>query len=162
MVCIFKGSKVNVCLRALILRHGPGLSVSRLSLLVTTLMYGLTLFVAGCSPVALSLEHKIEIPPAYSSPEPTEAGVSPVQRYRAAYERGWWNCIAERIRVVEEPCRNIASGWPSEVFGYVDGSTAADERVKQLLDSYGKDRTLSCLISEHNRRAASSEQKKKP
>jgi len=137
--------------------------MGRLALPLTTLICVLTLFVEGCSPIALSVEHKINIPPAFSSAEPTEAGTAPVQRYRDAYERGWWSCIAEKIRALDEPCRNIAaSGWPSEVFGYADGSTAADERVKQLLARYGKDKTLSYLTNEYNRRAASGEGKKKP
>ncbi len=136
-------------------RQRPAPAGDQLSLLLTTLAYFLLLSVAGCSTVALSLEHKIEVPAAYSSPAPTEAGVSPMQRYVDAYERGWWNCVAARIKALDDPCRNVAVGWPSEVFGYADGSMAADERVKQLLKSFGKDKTHSYLTSEYNRRSAS-------
>ena len=62
-------------------RHRPALSIEQLALLLTTLICVLTLFVEGCSPIALSLEHNIDIPPAYSAAEPTEAGAAPVQRY---------------------------------------------------------------------------------
>jgi len=160
---IFKRKKVSMLFKGAHFRHRPALPMGRLALPLTTLICVLTLFVEGCSPIALSLEHNIAIPPAYSSAEPTEAGAAPVQRYRDSYERGWWSCIAEKIRALDEPCRNIAaSRWPSEVFGYAEGSIAAEERVKQLLKSYGKDKTLSYLTNEYNRHAASGEEKKKP
>ena len=162
-VFMFRRDEASMLFMSDHFRHRPALPMGQLALLLTTLICVLILFVEGCSPIALSVEHNIDIPLAYSSAEPTEAGVAPLERYRDAYERGWWSCIAEKIRVLDEPCRNIsASRWHSEVFGYADGSTAADGRVKQLVESYGKDRTLSYLRDEYNRRAARGEGKKKP
>ena len=134
----------------------------QLSLPLTLLICVLTLCVVGCSPAALSLEHKIDVPPAYNFAAPSEAGVTPAQSYRDAYERGWWSCIAERIRALNEACRNIAPGRPSEVFGYMDGSEAADKRVTQLLEIYGQDKTLSYLMGEYNRSAVRAAGKKEP
>lgn len=120
----------------------------RLFLLLAAIIQVVILSLEGCSHIALTLEHTVLIPSAYSSADRTEAGESPAQRYRDAYERGWRNCIAERKKTLDEPCRNIAaSGWSSEVFGYADGSIAADERVNQLIKSYGKDKTHSYLIN---------------
>lgn len=105
---------------------------------------------------ALSLDHGIYIPSEWShtiTPElgnPGEPGADPpAYRYLEAYGRGWWACIGDRKNGGR--CNNLGGmGWPSEADGYSAGYTAADNKVNQIIDEWGKEKTLKFLKSQYS------------
>src|ERR1051325_3921609 len=106
----------------------------------------LILCVGGPCAGADSLSHSVAVPARFTNQEDPTTGVSDAERYRSAYEEGWWACIAHFAHNIEYQSSEFVragSGWPAALWGYEDGYRAAESRIQSMINQLGANRAQS-------------------
>jgi hypothetical protein len=99
--------------------------------------------------VQLTLAHVINVPKEWrvGADDPGFPDVSPIARYVAGYDIGWWLAV-ERYRKnidFDDPSPVIVGGWVDEQAGGGAGYSDARDRIEQLIHTFGKQKVSEYL-----------------
>ena len=99
----------------------------------------------------MSVEHYIDVPQEHSKGRTTEffEGTGEIERYVSAYERTWWAVLkkyAEDIHWISRHDNFLCSGTPAAAAGCRDGYHAAELRIREYINKYGKEEVREGLL----------------
>ena len=117
---------------------------------MTNLVVAGALVFGGCAEMSapVLVHDTVRVPVRFQGARGAAGDISDHERYLAAYEDGWWQCLANYLEDIDyhpTETEKAGNGWPSEWEGRADGFNDAERQVESLIRRFGKTKTREAL-----------------